>query len=185
MPGPLEAVQGAFDVGEERVAAQPREQPDPARLDGLGGTVEADRDVAAQHLADRLGLAGLLAGGVFGGPDLPAVLVLGEHERERDICMVVAVGIDVDPVDRTGVKLRAGHRGRDRRRGTGRVRVHDQHGCAGMVTVKQCVVMFRAGGRLEDEHVGEVQAAIVAGEFEVVGAEVVRHGDSLGVVSCE
>jgi hypothetical protein len=35
--------------------------------------------------------------------------------------------------------------------------------------------MFRAGGRLEDEHVGEVQAAIVAGELELVGAEVVRH----------
>jgi hypothetical protein len=41
--------------------------------------------------------------------------------------------------------------------------------------VKQCVVMFWAGGRLEDEHVGEVQAAVVAGELEVVGAEVVRH----------
>ena len=44
VPGPGEAVQGAFDVGEERVAAQPGEQPDPARLDGLGGAVEADRD---------------------------------------------------------------------------------------------------------------------------------------------
>jgi hypothetical protein len=44
-----------------------------------------------------------------------------------------------------------------------------------MVTVKQCVVMFRTDGRLEDEHVGEVQAAIVAGELELVGAEVVRH----------
>ena len=45
VPGPLEAVQGAFDVGEERVAAQPGEQPDPAGLDGLGGAVEADREV--------------------------------------------------------------------------------------------------------------------------------------------
>src|SRR6266568_5371913 len=37
-------VQGALDVGEERVAAQPGEQPDPARLDGLGRAVETDRD---------------------------------------------------------------------------------------------------------------------------------------------
>ena len=137
VPGPVEAVQGAFDVGEERVAAQPGGQSDPARLDGLGRAVEADRDVPAEHLADRLGLAGLRAGGVLGGPGLPAVLVVGEHERERDVGLLVAVGVDVDAVDRTGVKLRAGHRGRDRRRGTGRVRVHDQHGLAGMVTVKQ------------------------------------------------
>jgi len=46
-----------------------------------------------------------------------------------------------------------------------------------VVAVKQ--VMFRIGGRREDEHVGEVQAAVVAGKLEVVGAEVVRHGDSL------
>ena len=37
--------------------------------------------------------------------------------------------------------------------------------------MKQCVVMFRAGGRLEDEHVGEVQTAVVAGELEVVAPE--------------
>src|SRR6185437_5972439 len=37
-------------------------------------------------------------------------------------------------------------------------------------------VMLRAGGRREAEHVGEVQAAVVAGKLEVVGAEVVRHG---------
>jgi hypothetical protein len=33
--------------------------------------------------------------------------------------------------------------------------------------------MFAAGGRREGEYVGEVQAAVVAGELEVVGAEVV------------
>ena len=38
-------MQGALDVGEERVAAQPGEQPDPARLDGLRRAVEADLDV--------------------------------------------------------------------------------------------------------------------------------------------
>jgi len=30
-------------------------------------------------------------------------------------------------------------------------------------------------GRLEDEHVGQVQAPVVAGKLEIVGAEVVRH----------
>ena len=44
-------MQGAFDVGEERVAAQPGEQPDPAGLDGLGGAVEADRDGLGEYLA--------------------------------------------------------------------------------------------------------------------------------------
>ena len=37
-------MQGALDVGEERVAAQPGAQPDPARLDRLRRAVEADRD---------------------------------------------------------------------------------------------------------------------------------------------
>jgi hypothetical protein len=122
-----------------------------------------------------------------GGPGLLAVLVFGE--RERDVGVVVAVGVDVDPVDRAGVELRAGHR--DWRGSAGRVRVHDQHGRAGPVTVKQRVVVFRAGGRREDEHVGEVQAAVIAGELEFVGAEVVRHGcfsffraGRFGCVSC-
>jgi hypothetical protein len=35
--------------------------------------------------------------------------------------------------------------------------------------------MFRTRGRREDEHVGEVQAAVIAGELELVGAEMVRH----------
>ena len=52
-------MQGALDVGEERVAAQPGEQPDPAGLDGLGRAVEADREGRGELLAGRLGLAGL------------------------------------------------------------------------------------------------------------------------------
>ena len=105
-------MQGAFDVGEERVAAQPGEQPDPAGLDGLGGAVEADRDGFGEYLSAGFALAGLGAGGVPGGPGLLAVLVLGEHERERDVGVVVAVGVDVDPVDRAGIELRTSHRGR-------------------------------------------------------------------------
>jgi len=54
--------------------------------------------------------------------------------------------------DDLGVELRAGRRGQDRRRGAGRVRVHDQHG------------LVRVVGRGEHEDVGEVEAAVVAGE---------------------
>src|SRR5271165_692461 len=39
VPGPDESVQGAFDVGEERVAAQRGGQPDRAGLDGPGRAV--------------------------------------------------------------------------------------------------------------------------------------------------
>src|SRR5207244_13192832 len=63
VPGPGEAVQRAFDVGEERVAAQPSEQPDPAGLDGLGGAVEADGDGCREYLSTGFGRAGLGAGG--------------------------------------------------------------------------------------------------------------------------
>ena len=93
---------GAFDVGEERVAAQPGAQPDPAGLDGLDGAVEADRDALGEYLSAGFGLAGLGAGGLPGVPGLLAVLVLGEDEGERDVGVVVAVGVYVDPVDRAG-----------------------------------------------------------------------------------
>ena len=48
----------------------------PSKLTGM---------FVGEHLAGRFGLAGLGAGGVPGGPGLPAVLVLGEGERERDV----------------------------------------------------------------------------------------------------
>jgi hypothetical protein len=70
-------VQGAFDVGEERVAAQPGGQPDPVCFHGLDGAVEADRDALGEYLSRGFGLAGLGAGGVPDIPGLPAVLVLG------------------------------------------------------------------------------------------------------------
>src|SRR6266702_3755954 len=121
VPGPGESVLGALDVGEERVAAQPGGQPDPVYLHGLGHAVEADRDVRGEYLADGPGLAGLGSGGVPGGPGLPAVLVLGEYEGERDVGQVVAVVVDVDPVHRAGVELRPGGGRGDRGRGAGRV----------------------------------------------------------------
>ena len=52
LAGPLEAVEGAVGVGEERVAAHADEQPDLAGHDGRGaGVVERDRGVLDQHVA--------------------------------------------------------------------------------------------------------------------------------------
>jgi hypothetical protein len=166
VPGPLESVQGAFHIGEERVAAQAGGQPDrtgPADLDGRRGGIEADRDDRGQELGGGLRLAGLGAGGIAGGPGLPAAAESGEREHEREIGLRVAVGVDVDPVDRVGVEFRAG-RGRGYRgRGARRVRVDDQHR------------LVRVLCGLEHEQVREVQAPVVAGKLEIVGTEVVRH----------
>src|SRR5262249_2217730 len=54
VPGPGEAVQGALDVGEERVAAPPGQQPDRAGLDRRGHAVEVDRERLGEHFAGRL-----------------------------------------------------------------------------------------------------------------------------------
>jgi hypothetical protein len=64
-PLPISAPPGSVpvQVGEERVAAQPGEQPDTAGQNGAGGAVEADRDALGEHLADGPGLAGLGSGG--------------------------------------------------------------------------------------------------------------------------
>jgi hypothetical protein len=91
-----------FDVGEERVAAQPGGQPDPVYLHGPGRAVEADRKGRGEPLTRWLGLAGRGAGGVPGDPGLPTVLQVGERERERDVGVVVAIVVDVDPVDGAG-----------------------------------------------------------------------------------
>jgi hypothetical protein len=54
----------------------------------------------------------------------------------------VAVGVDVDPVDRVGVEFRARHRRGYRGRGARRVRVDDQRRHGRLVTVKWRAVMF-------------------------------------------
>src|ERR1700756_5228748 len=56
VPGPGEAVQRAFHVGEERVAAQPGGQPDPVCSHGLDRAVEADRDALGEYLSAGFGL---------------------------------------------------------------------------------------------------------------------------------
>jgi hypothetical protein len=69
----------------------------------------------------RLSLA---AGGVVGGRGLPAVFGFGESEAERHIRKRVAVGVNVEPVDRIWVEPVAFGE---------RVRVHDQHGPVGFI----------------------------------------------------
>jgi len=49
VPGPLEPVQRTLDVGEERVAAQPGEQPDTAGQNGPGGAVKANTSVRSRR----------------------------------------------------------------------------------------------------------------------------------------
>src|SRR4029077_5671858 len=94
--------------------------------------VEADRQGVGEQLAYRPRLSGLAAGGVPGRPGLHTVLVVGEGEGERGVGFVVAVCVDVDPVDRVGVEFRAG-RGRGYRRwGARRVRVDDHNRFVGI-----------------------------------------------------
>jgi hypothetical protein len=104
----------------------------------LGGGVEADRGAGDEHLAGGLGSAGVGAGGEVGGTSLPAVLELGEHERERRVGLRVPIGVDIDPVDPVGVKLRF-HQERRHRAHAGRVRVQidDQHGRAGIARCRE------------------------------------------------
>ena len=51
LSGPLEAMERAVGVGEERIAAHTNEQSDRTGRDGLGRAVEADWCVADQNLA--------------------------------------------------------------------------------------------------------------------------------------
>jgi hypothetical protein len=104
-------VQGAFHVGEERVAAQTGAQPDRADPDRSGRAVEADREGVGELFADRPGLLRQVAGGIPDRTGLDAVPELGEGEGEGDVGLVVAVIVDVDPVDGVGVELGAGRRG--------------------------------------------------------------------------
>jgi hypothetical protein len=168
LPRPVEPVEGAVGVGEERVAADADEQPNRTGLHGLRRGAEVDRRARDEHVTGRFGLPRLVADGVVSRADLRAVPELGEREGKRDIGVGVAVVVDVDPVDAVGVEFRF-HQERRHSADAGRVRVriHDQRRAAWVV-----------GGR-ERREVGEVQACVVAGELEVGGAVMVGHGDSL------
>ena len=170
MSGPHQPVQRALDIGEERITAQPGAQPDPTGLDRPGHAVETDRERMGEQFTDRPGLPRLTARRVPGRRGLHPVFVLGERERERNVGSRVAVSVDIDPMDRIRVKLRAGDGRRYRRRGARRVRVDDYHR------------VVRVGCRLEHEQIREVQAPVVAGKLEIVSAEMIRHDESPQVV---
>src|SRR6185437_3574873 len=85
VPGELKVMEGAFAVGEERIAADADEQPTFTSLDRLRRGVEADRHALDENLANRLGLAGLASSPVIDGPGLGAAFRFGEHERERSV----------------------------------------------------------------------------------------------------
>ena len=88
---------------------------------------------------------------------LRAVLVLGEHERERDVGVVVAVGPH-HPVERAGVE-----------RGPWPALRSDGR-CQSPSESMIRTVSSRACPR-EHEHVGEVQAPVVTGELEAAGVK--------------
>src|ERR1700678_3253951 len=127
--------------------------------------IEADRSRRDEHVAGRLGLPGLAAGGAVGGAGLHAVPEFGEYEREGDIGVCVTIVVDVDPVDPVGVELRF-HQERRHGAHARRVRVHvdDQRRHAAVAWRLECV------------KVGEIQARVVPGKPEVGRAVMVGHG---------
>lgn len=157
LAGPGEVVDDPFEIGEEGIAAQPDRKPVAVRLHHVRRVAERHRDGGEQHVAGGLVATGGLAGRTVHGDGLAAGVGAGEGERVGDVGPVVAVAVDVDPVDRVRVEL--GGLG-----GGVRVHVHDEDGPAGR------------GGRREREQVGEVQPGVTAGRAEVGAAEVVGHG---------
>jgi hypothetical protein len=95
---------------------------DGAALDGPGCAVEADREGCGELFAARLALLGLAAGGMLGGPNLGAVLELGEGEDEGDVGFQVAIVVDADRGSRTASRTNR-VLGRHPRAGSGAARV--------------------------------------------------------------
>src|SRR6185436_14021169 len=107
--GELKVMEGAFAVGEERIAADADEQPTFTSLNRLRHGVEADRHALDENLANRLGLAGLASCPVIDGSGLGAAVRFGEHERERSIGLRIPVIVDVDAIDAVWVEVGARH----------------------------------------------------------------------------
>src|SRR3954462_98974 len=82
LSGPLEAMERAVGIGEERIAAHAEEQADRSGLTRVGRGVEAGGGIGDENLADRLRIAGRRAGREVRAAGLPAVLALGKYERE-------------------------------------------------------------------------------------------------------
>src|SRR5262245_2961797 len=149
----IEQVLDSVEVEEERVAAATGEESVGARLDDIRLGAEGDLGVGDDLRPDRFGRARLRALRQEDVEGLPAVLRLREHIAECDIRQVIAVGIDVDAIDRVGMK----------RVGIG-ICIEDDDGSV------------LVGGRLECVQVAEIEPLIAQRRAETESSEMVRHG---------
>src|SRR5262245_9229740 len=100
----IEQVLDSVEVEEERVAAAAGEKSVGARLDDIRFGGEGDLGVGDDLRPYRFGRARLRARRREYANGLLAVLRLREHIAERDVCQVIAVGIDVQAIDCIGMK---------------------------------------------------------------------------------
>src|SRR6266540_2671704 len=105
-----------------------------------------------------LGIAGPLTGGQTDGRYLvPVVVACREHDAEGDVGPQIAVGVDVDAVDRVRVQALPHARGE-------RIDVHDEDAPTGVV---RC---------LKGEQIGEVEATVPTRRLELRAGEMIGHG---------
>src|SRR5262249_1224757 len=133
----VEQVLDPVEVEKERVAAAAGEETVRPRLDDIRLGAEGDLGAGDYLRPYRFGRPRLRAGCKEYVNGLPAVLRLREHIAERDVCQVIAVGIDVDAIDCVGMK-----------RVRVRVCIEDDHGSV------------LVSGRLECVQVAEVESLI-------------------------
>jgi len=102
--GDVEQALDAVEVEEERVTAGPGEERDGIRLGDDWRCPAGDFDRLEDPLADRLSRLGFAVVGQEDVDGLAAVDRLGEDEAERDVVAQIAVVVDRQPVDRTGMQ---------------------------------------------------------------------------------
>jgi hypothetical protein len=149
----VKEVLDALVVEEERVAAGPGAERDLAGRDDVRLGAERDLGVGDDLRARDLVRPGLGAPGQVHAHGLPAVGDRAERVDERDVGQVIAVVVDVQPVD--GIRVESADLG---------IRVEDEHGPAG-----------RVRGRLEGVQIAEVQALVPEGRAQAEAGEVVGH----------
>src|SRR5215475_2566441 len=145
----IEQVLDSVEVEKERVTAAAGEKRVGTRLDDIRRGAKGDFGVGddlCPHGFDRARLWALRHEYIHG---LLAVLRRGKHIAERDVRQIIAVGVDVDAIDRVGMKrVRIG------------ICVEDNHGSA--------VVNWR----LESVQVAEVEPLIAQRRTETESSEM-------------
>ena len=151
----IEQVLDSVEVEKERVAAAAGEKSVGTRLEDIRLGAEGDFGVGDDLRPYRLGRARVRARCQEYVDGLAAVLRLGEYIAERDVGQVIAVSIDVDAIDRVGMKrIRIG------------ICIEDDRGSV------------LIGGRLECVQVAEVEPLIAQRWAETESSEMVRHSSS-------